>query len=248
MSANSKTIQNIQDTAQHKSVFVVEGSDDVKIWQHCSLHNPTWETTWYIAQAGNKKKVLDWLQQQNAWFGSVDKDEWAPEKIDELAQSMPNLCILPRFCIENYLIVPTELWQAIPNKQQSKITGAYDEFAEILLQDLDRYLQHGVLWHIINPLWEGLRSKGFKEDLLTVEHANDLVYIQAKLREWHDFLNPQHIENKRIELLNQVRTKQPEIQLCQNIHGKFFFENVVCPNLNHWFGQQSQNEMNGVII
>lgn len=243
MSANSRKIQDIQDTAQNKSVFVVEGSDDVKMWQHWfSRYNSTWESTWHIAQAGNKKQVLALLQEKSAWFGSVDRDEWLPEKITELSQSMPNLFILPRFCIENYLIVPAELWQALPRRQQNKIEGGCQTFSDTLLHDLDTYLQHGALWCVINPLWEGLRSKGFKEDLLTVEHANDLDYIQVKLKEWHEYLNPQDIESKRMDMLNQAREKRLEIQLYQHIHGKFFFEEIVCTKLNDWFGQKSQSE------
>lgn len=253
MSVNSNQLsrktQDIQDKAQNKLVFVVEGSDDEKMWLHWfSLCKPNWENNWYIVQAGNKKQVLALLQEQGTWFGSVDKDEWQSEKIAELSQSMPNLCILPRFCIENYLIVPDELWQAIPSHQQIKIEGGYNEFSTTLLQDLEKYLQHGVLWQTINPLWEGLRSKGFKEDLLTVEHANDSAYIQAKLQEWHEVLNPQLIENKRIEKINEARVKHREMQLCQDIHGKFFFEDVVCSHLNQWFGQKSQNKWRDDLI
>ena len=249
MSANAKRIKEIKDAAAQKKVFIVEGSDDIPLWERWfSLYQSHWETKWHIAYAGNKKQVIDILRVEPTWFGSVDQDEWLPEKIRELQQELPNLHILPRFCAENYLIVPDEIWLALPANQQNKIAGGIDEFSRELLRELDQYLKHGALWYTINPLWEGLRSKGFKEDLLDIQHADDLEYIRDKLREWYDFLNPQQIEDRYNKRLIDAQNSNLKMQLCQNVHGKIFFKNVIHPQFNQWFSQQDEAKLRQALI
>lgn len=108
-----------------KRVLLLEGTDDVQAFEvFLGKRHPNFGKYWVLAEAGKKQNVIDILVQEPDWLGLVDRDEWSDEKITEITQTTENLIFLPRYCIENYLVLPRELWNALPPKQQQKITGA----------------------------------------------------------------------------------------------------------------------------
>ncbi|WP_338799189.1 DUF4435 domain-containing protein [Pseudomonas monteilii] len=232
-----------------KRVLLLEGGDDVQAFDvFLRKAHPDFERSWVLAQAGKKQNVIDILAQEPDWLGLVDRDEWSDEKIAEITQTTENLLFLPRYCIENYLILPRELWNALPEKQQNKITGGFPQLEQVVMQDLDRWVSHGVLWSIVNPLWEGLRSLGFKEKLLDPAISFDHGEILKVLAEWHQFLEPNHIIQRFRDKLEMVVKLSPTEKLSRHVHGKKFYEAVIDTSLNRLLGQRSADDRQKAII
>ncbi|MCW7555578.1 DUF4435 domain-containing protein [Endozoicomonas gorgoniicola] len=241
--ASSRCIREIEEemigNTGHR-VLLVEGTDDVaafSVWMTKSF-GAEWENKWVVAEAGKKSLVLEILQEKPHWLGVIDRDEWSSDRIAELEAGQENLWVLPRYCIENYLIVPEELWQALPPIQQSKVQGGFHVFKELLTDDLTRWIKHGALWSVVNPLWEGLRSLGFKEALLSPDIVTDDAAVQQKLTEWHDFLEPVDIFNNYQQRLQEAQSLEVAEQLSRFVHGKKFYDTVVNSVLNDFLGQE----------
>ncbi|MDA8211734.1 MAG: hypothetical protein M0021_07655 [Clostridia bacterium] len=227
-----------------KRVFLVEGLDDEKAFR--LLFNKKlgaeWEQKWLLTNAGNKQCVQDILKVEPEWLGLVDRDEWGEEALNEVQQQMPNLLVLPRFCMESYLIVPDEIWGALPEIQKHKISGGLSTLQKEILIDLDKWVRHGVLWSVINPMWSGIRSLGFQEELLDWDTAQDNTAIQVKLRQWHDFLEPKAIFQRFLERLSEISKHNDAEKLKLWVHGKHFWEKQVHLTLNKLLGQMSESE------
>ncbi len=232
-----------------KKCLVVEGTDDVRSLELLlSKLNQNWNEAWVLAGADKKSNVIKILEMEPDWLGIVDRDEWDEEKITQLQGTMNNLIFLPRYCIENYLIVPDELWKALPEKQKLKIPGGQLELERLIISELDKWVQHGVLWSVINPLWEGLRSLGFKEALLNVDIATNHLEIRKVLSQWHDFLNPDEIWDRYQTKIIEVSTKSNSEKLKLHVHGKLFYQQVVNTVLNQLVGQKSADDRQFDII
>ncbi|MGZ0899020.1 hypothetical protein [Pseudomonas putida] len=232
-----------------RRVLLLEGVDDVQAFEvFLRKVHPNFERSWVLAWAGKKQSVIDILVQETDWLGVVDRDEWSDEKIAEITQTTENLLFLPRYCIENYLVLPRKLWNALPEKQQNKIAGGLLQLEQVVMQDLDRWVSHGVLWSIVNPLWEGLRSLGFKEKLLDPAISFDHEEIHRVLVEWHQFLEPDHIIQRFQDKLETVLNLSPEEKLARHVHGKKFYEAVIDTSLNKLLGQRSAIERQKAII
>jgi hypothetical protein len=244
-----KEIREQQIGNSAKRALIVEGLDDLDAFQSfLGKAYPDWEQSWVIADAGKKTEVLAIIRKVPDWIGVVDRDEWSAQKIADLEIELTNLWFLPRYCIENYLLVPDELWGALPEKQRNKITGGLEQLTQSITNDLTRWQCHGVLWSVINPMWEGLRSLGFKEALLDPAIATDEAEIKAKLLEWHQFLEPDQIWQNYQDALAQVSELAIEEQLKQWIHGKKFYEGVLSPALTQLLGQKSATERQKAIF
>lgn len=244
-----KEIKEQQIGATRKVALIVEGVNDVSFYSEMlTKRNPNWESKFCVAEVGGKKNVIGILTKETGWFGIVDRDEWSDEVLTERQTAHPTLWISPRFCVENYLSVPHELWAAFPGKQREKIVEGKDKLRETLLNNLDRWVAHGVLWSVINPLWDGLRSRGFKEDLLSPTVALDNDLIKEKLQQWHQFLDPEQIMARYEYTLTQVCKLSQDEQLKRWIHGKSFYTAVVNPALNTLLGQKSEQERRSSII
>lgn len=227
-----------------KRVLLVEGSDDVDVYGILldRRFGTDWERDWILADTGKKEFVLDILAKESAWLGLVDRDEWPQGMIEQKQIKLPNLMVLPRFCMESYLINPDELWAAFPPKQQAEIKGGLAQLRTELLADKDKWVRHGVLWSVINPLWSGLRALGFKEVLLDIDTAQDDDRIKETLQEWHDYLDPQHIFTTFQNLLDDVIQKSESEQLRLWMHGKEFYRSHVHQVLNRHLGQTSAED------
>ena len=240
--ALAKQICEREIGSQNKRALIVEGVDDKTVLTILlQKHYPAWEQHWVIAVAGNKQKVLNVLNVEPTWIGLVDRDTWDQAEIASQIQTLPNLVVLPRWCMENYLINPAELWQALPTSQTKKLTGGETAFAQSIFDKLPAYVRHGVLWQAITPLWSGLRARGFKEALAaesSVTTAQDDNKIRRVLSDWDELLEPQRIFADFQQCLNAVQQLPHDEQLSHWVHGKTFWKQVVCPHLNNIFGQE----------
>lgn len=182
---------------QPKRAFLVEGADDNEAFRILlERFVPGWEQRWAIAEAGNKRQLQELLALEPDWVGLVDRDEWNQPVIDERQTALPNLMVLPRFCLDNYLINPSELWQAIPPARQTGVDGGEAAFRAAIVGELPQYRRHGALWKVVTPLWSGLRALGFKEALASAESmatAQDDAEIRRILGEWDALLDPERI-------------------------------------------------------
>jgi len=238
--------------AQPKRVFLVEGTDDEAAFRILlERFVPAWEQRWAIADTGGKRDLQDLLRLEPDWVGLVDRDEWEQSVIDQRQTELPNLMVLPRFCLENYFINPAELWRAIPTTRQAGIPGGEAAFRAAITGELAQYLRHGVLWRVVTPLWSGLRALGFKEALASEDSlvtAQDDAAIQQILRDWDALLDPHSIFTNFQTQLAAATAVTPDAQFGQWIHGKVFWKCVVNPAMNRLLGQMKEGERRKKIL
>ena len=227
--------------ATGKKVLLVEGPDDELAFRSwLGKLDVNWENRWVVASAGKKANVLDLLTLEPDWVGVVDRDEWTAQNIAEKQRDIPNLWALPRFCLENYLCDPDELWAMLPPAQQQKIQGGYQTLHTAITGELRLWCQHGALWQVINPLWEGLRALGFKERLLNIQQAGNEQAIRQTLNDWHQFLEPTVIWTDYQARLAEVTGWPVGQQLQSGVHGKQFFPMVVHTALTQLLGENAK--------
>lgn len=236
-----KQIKAVHTQALGQRVLLVEGIDDEQAFSSwLNKRSPGWENSWAVAPAGRKADVLALLALEPDWLGVVDRDEWSVDTIAEKTQALPNLWVLPRFCLENYLCDPDELWAMLPLRQQLRIesNGSNQQaLADAVTQHLPLWCQHGALWQVANPLQAGLQALGFKDRLLNIRHAGNEQVIRQTLNEWHRFLEPEPIWAAYQTRLAEVNTWSAPQQLSGAVHGKHFFQAVITPVLNQLLGQ-----------
>jgi hypothetical protein len=234
--------------SQTKQVFLVEGADD-KLALDILLNRfvLSWESTWVVEAAGNKARLQEVLKLEPDWLGLVDRDEWDAAEQVKRRLDTPNLLVLPRFCMENYLVLPNEVWDAVPPARQRDVPTGMLGWQALALKDLDQYVRHGVLWHVITPLWSGLRARGFKEKLASdnaacVAVAQRDADIQQVLNDWDAYLDPARLFGDFQVKLAEVQQLQPYEQLKNWVHGKTRWREVVNPAMNALFGQMAEGD------
>lgn len=237
---------------QPKQVFLVEGADDKEAFRILLERFVSgWEQRWAIAEAGNKRQLQELLDLEPDWIGLVDRDEWDEAVIMQRQAELPNLMVLPRFCLENYLIDPAELWQAIPPARQASLAGGEATFRATIVNQLPDYRRHGALWKVVTPLWSGLRALGFKEALASAESvatAQDDSEIRRILGDWDALLDPDRIFADFQAQLAAADTATPNEQFAFWVHGKVFWTNVVNPAMNAVLGQMEEGERRKKIL
>ncbi len=233
-------------SAQPKRAFLVEGMDDQQAFRILlERFVPGWEQRWAIAVAGNKRQLQKLLALEPGWLGVVDRDEWDQHAITAKTSELTNLMVLPRFCLESYLINPTELWYAIPPDRQTGLSGGEASLRAAIELDLRDYLRHGALWRVVTPLWSGLRALGFKEALASessVGAAQDDTQIRRILGDWGTLLDPERIFADFQAQFTQANSAAKDEQYAHWIHGKLFWRNVVNPAMNQLLGPMSESE------
>lgn len=227
-----------------KKVLLVEGIDDeLAFGAFLRKWSSNWEQYWVLASAGKKQHVLEVLKEESEWLGVVDRDEWDDVKIAEKKQEIPNLLVLPRFCIENYLILPEEIWPALPESKRHRIENGLERLNQNIEIHLAQWINHAAVWAVINPLWEGLRGLGFKESLLELDTSNDFEKIDRILNEWHQYIEPNQLLHKLNIKRQEINASEPLQQLKKYIHGKHFFKSVIYPVLVSYIGNIKESEV-----
>jgi hypothetical protein len=225
-------------------VLLLEGKADMEfIRKMLDLKAPgNWPSAWSIGNAGGKRNVQNMLHDQPDWIALVDRDEWTAEEIAAKQAEFPGrLMVLPRYCLESYFILPSEIWAALPSKQQlvpgglPAVEAAITNHAALL-----RWVRHGCLWHAVNPLHSGLRALGFVLELLDVNRAQDDALIRQTLDAWHQYLDPVIIDARFQQYLTTATASPVNEQLISWVHGKEFFNQHVVQALNGLFGQASE--------
>jgi hypothetical protein len=240
----TKYHQNIQAQlgALPRRVLVLEGPDDKTFVESLLTRRQpgAWQASWVLGEAGGKGNVLEILAHEPTWQGLIDRDEWT--RHDVLAQQalFPNrLHMLPRYCMESYFTVPTELWAMLEPAQQAGVVGGQVAFEAALTTSVRQWVRHGSLWHTVNPLWAGIRALGFKEDLLQFVAAQQGdAAIKAKLAQWHNYLEPQAIMDSFKANLAAALADPLFRQLTEWIHGKHYFRESIATTLPGLLGMR----------
>lgn len=252
VSKAEQRISKIRDTqigATAKKVLLVEGSDDVSAFrQLLDRRVPDWESRWALAEAGNKKQALDIAPLVPDWLVLVDRDEWSANEVKEFQQRHANLFVLPRFCLESYLVDPAELWQALPPKQQNKILDGVSGIETGVLANLADWRRHAALWHVINPLWSGLRALGFKEGLLQTQKIPNDAELERTLKSWSEFVDYKRILDEVHVSIGSMNAKSTSDFLHHSLYAKDFYPQVVHPVLNQLLGQKSAVERRAALF
>lgn len=252
MSTFDERIQTIKTQLIGNSgarVLLVEGPDDVDAYRiFLDRKFPEWEKNWLLEAAGKKASVVQMAKKEPTWLGLVDRDEWTDDEIAEQVANCPNLLILPRFCLESYLVDPSELWLAFPQKQRDKIAGGEAQFRQELAAHFVAWIRHAALWHGVRPLWRQLRGLGFPDAVLASPPMPDDENLRERFKSWHNSLDADAI-------LSQVHSLQTELalkdqsELCRKwLYAKNFYPEVVHQTLNRLLGQKPAKDRRIAIL
>ncbi|MCE1184103.1 MAG: DUF4435 domain-containing protein [Rhodocyclales bacterium] len=227
-----------------KKVLMVEGPDDVQAFQaFLNKKNPTWEQSWYVAPAHGKSKVLAVLAKEPGWLGVIDRDEWTDDQVMGAAQQHANLFVLPRFCVESYLIVPNEIWQALPPRQRSKLPNGFNDLDQAIRGHLDIWIRHAALWQVIHPLYMRMRDAGFRGDILDdPPNAPDHAALQRILNDWLVGLVPTRIATEVDRAEHALRALPLNELFTRHLYAKKFYPMVIHRELDRLLGQKSEKE------
>ena len=235
--------------ASGKRVLLVEGPDDVKAFrQLLSRRAPGWEGQWAVADAGGKKEALAMAALVPTWRVVVDRDEWSTEQLVQNQALHPNLSVLPRFCLESYLVDPEELWRSLPEKQQLKIAGGEPALRAAMLANLADWQRHAALWHVINPLWSGLRALGFKEGLLKTHDIPDDLALKATLGAWSALIDANRIFDEVQTAVAAMIVQPAGDFLHRSLYAKDFYPQVVHPTLDRLLGAKPPAERRAALF
>jgi hypothetical protein len=222
-------------------VLVVEGEDDkIFIERQLDVAHPGWRSAWVVGVATGKSRVIDILRLEPTWLGLVDADEWDRTTVAQVKASTPALHVLQRYCMESYFILPSEVWALLPAVQQCLVTGGYAAFEAAMQAPLASWVRHGVLWQVVNPLWAGLKAKGFKNALLDINAAQNDQVIQTKLQEWDSYMDAATLYNNFQSSLTTAQALNTTQQLGTIVHGKSFFRAHVALTLTQLLKPQNQ--------
>ncbi|MDP3654847.1 MAG: hypothetical protein Q8R67_24570 [Rhodoferax sp.] len=245
----SKVDERIQDIKTQLvgntgvKVLLVEGADDVDAYRiFLDRKFPGWEVHWHLAEAGKKATVVEMVRKEPAWLGLVDRDEWTDAQIAAHSAASPNLLVLPRFCLESYLIDPAELWEALPAKQRAKIAGGEEQFSRELLTDLQGWIRHAALWHGVRPLWRQLRNLGFPDSVTGNPPMPDDAALRTKFKEWHVTLDVDAVL-AGVHALEAKLASEDVSKLCaQWLHAKRLYSQKVQQTLDRLLGPKPAKE------
>ena len=226
-----------------KKVLLVEGPDDKNAYQiFLNKKFPSWEQSWAVAYMGNKKSVLSGLALEPDWVGLVDRDEWTAEEQLSYKSQYQNLQILPRFCLESYLVNPAELWHAFPAKQQAKVVGGEEAFRATMLESMNDWIRHAALWHGVRPLWRQLRDSGFPDDVTRFPPITRDEELRRFFGKWYNLLDAEKLL-ERVHTLEDQLNKTNVDEFCQSwLYAKEFYPRVVHETLNRLLGAKSAKE------
>ena len=242
MSKAEDKVKKIRDEiigVTSKRVLLVEGPDDVKAFtQLLNRKRPGWELTWAVVEAGNKKTALEMAALAPDWLVLVDRDEWTAAEIETYQTKNANLFVLPRFCLESYLIDPAELWLALPPVQQAKIIDGVAGIENALFANLAAWKRHAALWQVINPLWSGLRALGFKDALLRTTSIPDDNALERTLTKWSELMDVKRILDEVHATIANMNAQPMTSFLHGSLYAKNFYPQVVHPALDRLLGQK----------
>ena len=223
--------------ASKKRALIVEGPDDEAAFnQLLRRRAPDWEQTWALAPAGGKREALKLAALEPTWLVVTDRDEWSDSDVAGHVAAQANLFVLPRFCLESYLVDPQELWLALPQKQRDKPGVSPPALQAALLASLGDWQRHAALWQVINPMWSGLRALGFKDGLLTTDPVADDASLQQTLQAWAAYVDAAKVYAAVQTAIVQMRGLAQDEFLRRHLYAKAFYPQVVHRALDQLLG------------
>ncbi len=205
----------------NKRVLLVEGTGDISfltlMLDKAPLRDENIFADWVIAQAGGKDAVLRLLKERPDLSAMVDRDAWDDAECRKKERMYPNLHILPRFCIENYLICPDELAKAVPG---------FAEFESLIAGEIPRAVRHACLWRAAQPLYEELLQAGFNRALLHYPPPDEKG-MNALLASWQHLLSPENVRARMEEHFQGIKDAPAQTLLRRFVHGKVFWRGCV---------------------
>lgn len=245
MTKAEKERQRIQELLLGRTdrrVLVVEGKDDVDVLRILlNRQVPGWEARWALDQANGKANVLAMAELEPDWLFLVDSDEDDPARLAELQAAKPNLMVLPRFCIESYACVPSEIWPAVSGSAALRKSDGFATFEAEILSGLDNWRRHAALWQVINPLWRQLTSLGFNDALLDPADVPDDAAVHARLTAWAGVLDSASLQSRFDAAHASMQLQPVDDFLRKSLYAKKFFPQIVHRVLNRWLGQTHEN-------
>jgi hypothetical protein len=230
-----------------KEVLLVEGADDLIVVERwLSLRDPNFRQNLHVHDAAGWEKLRNALKWRPDWMGLQDRDEWTEAEIADAATQYPGLRFLPRPCIENYFVVPSELWALIPAPQQANYPGNSAQFASDISAHSDRYTRHWCMWVVLRVRRRVLIERLQFPDAL-IERMLDAAplteaEVQSQLQQWHDVLNAKDVFQEYQDLEKQSLVLSPEEKLKQHVHGKSFFTRVIAGEALRTIAQKSHQD------
>ncbi len=203
-----------------KKVLVVEGAGDTAFLT-MMLDKPPFRdmdilSRYVIVDAGGKDAVFKILSAHKDYLGMVDKDTWSDEECEKKKRLFPTLFVLPRFCIENYIICPDEIGQALPEM----------EGIQQIQNEISDGVRHGCLWRAAQPLYDELMASGFNKALLQYPPPK-AGEMKALVESWQRVLSVESIQSRMDRALALSKESTPEELLRTFVHGKVFWRGVV---------------------
>jgi len=122
-------LDSIKEDAENKKIIVVEGESDGEAFESIFKRKfkkigKNFENIYHLANVGGKGMVLKALKKEPDWIGIIDRDTWDDDTIARAKKKNPNLIVLERYSIENYMIIPHEVWMAIPGAFKVPVSGS----------------------------------------------------------------------------------------------------------------------------
>ena len=223
------------------NVLVVEGVDDIAAFRILLDRScPGWEQNWHIVEVQGKSFVLGVLAKEQSWIGVVDRDEWTDSEITTHASTYTNLFVLPRFCMESYLIDPNEIWEALPEKQRQKLANGFTTLESAISQNKANWLRHAALWHVVNPLWRHMMDLGFNNVVLDPQYIPDDTKLLETFEAWGRVIDAQTTLTSVNRTLANIQTKPEPEQFSRWIYAKDFYPQIVHQALDKLLGQRSE--------
>jgi len=235
-------LQEVEKSAEGRTVLLVEGSDDNVILSYFfEKHCPGWDQRIFVGEAGGKPQVIQGLKHRPHWVGIVDNDIWTPAEAHEAQRETPRLRVLPRFCIESFFCVPEELWPALPQNSRDAVSNDVDRLKQPILDVLPDWVAHGAMYRILQARATGVRSRCVFPHALQDSPVTDEGEIRKILETWHQYLEPDDILAEYREEKQRGLALSIDEQLAFYVVGDKFFEKVIAPTLDGLFGATGKN-------
>ncbi len=228
-----------------KRVLLVEGTGDVEFLTFLLDKPPLRERNvhadWVIGAAGGKDSVVRMLERQPGWIGLVDRDAWSEQDILKAEKKTPNLRLLPRYCIENYLVDAAALEALTARAEGPARQRAQRALREIEAQWPDA-VRHGSLWRAIQPLQDQLQALGFNGALLRFQLPDD-AQVRRVLADWSALMDDQRIYGEYQRFQAQAEAMPAEKARRLWAHGKMFWRHVVAPALGEALDEPNESRL-----
>jgi hypothetical protein len=234
-----------------KRVLLVEGEGDVDFLTFLLDKPPLRERNahagWVFGPAGGKASVLRMLEREPGWTGLVDRDAWSEREIDEAVRKTPNLLLLPRYCIENYLIDPEALDALSVAQEEPANRTRLDEAADAARAQWPQGIRHGSLWRAVQPLHLALQALGFNATLLRFPLPDD-GGVREVLGGWSELLSAERIFADYRGFQARGEAMPPEQALRLWVHGKVFWRHAVVPALEDALNEEGESRLRRLVM